>query len=817
MAGMGRDQRNGTRVWQKWRWPIMFVGSAVALVGIALPAVPVVRIISAILLGLIIGMAARTWRSRDTEDGTAGQEDGTVGQPVQVPSSTPTPSPIPAFVPPSDLPPPPDILLGRDDEIARMRAALHRPREGRCAVIVIHGAAGIGKTALATRFAYLVADEFPDGQLFGSDKRGELTTLRGFVEALRAPNDPRPSKEEAEVRSRYMDLTRDRRVLVILDDADNAGRLSALLPAGTGCVAVITSRHPVPGIDTDLALELLPLPEAASIDLLRSMVSSERISMTTEAARTIAVLAENNPLALRLTCTALSRRPHWDLDLVLKRMKKEARTSGGSRTLDLGYELLTTDEQRALCLLGLLNEEEAANFAPWMLAALLGEEHDEDIAWRITDRLVDARLIVRRSTDASGVATFQVLDLVHRYARDQLLAETDDADRWRSQEALRRSQEALRRARAARRIRSAESDLDDHLYDLKDRGELNRAMDVTLAALALAREHHNPPAESLALATLAELNAELGNITDAADLAEAALAFEHTRGTVRALRCRALINRRQRQIPEAIEDLGRALAALPAPDHEPAWSLGERIRTLRERAMTQAVGGAQLTAGLSDLDRAKDLLAPHPPRAHLLRPSLCWARGLVLDLADRHDDAQEVLAEGQHLAEELGQRWWQAWLAHALARLALETGDTARCRSEADQAIDLFAAMNDRYGTAHSRLLLGRAYLRDGRSDAAAAALEEAGETVRSCRDRHLEALILKALAEVRLAQYRSTGAGERLTEADEMLCSALAVFHDLGDPHEHTWAQMLLDDVRGAAVGAGEATTVANVANGLW
>src|SRR5262249_15327100 len=160
--------------------------------------------------------------------------------------------------------------------------------------------------------------------------------------------------------------------------------------------------------------------------------------------------------------------------LVVRRMEAN-RVPGVPRTpitggLDLSYALLTMDERRALCLLGLLSKEEAADFAPWMLAALLGqdhdedEDHDEDIAWRITDRLVDARLIVRSSTDTSGVATFQVLEHVHRYARDRLFAETKDTDRWPRQD-------ALRRVRAARRGRSAESDLDDHLYALKDRGE----------------------------------------------------------------------------------------------------------------------------------------------------------------------------------------------------------------------------------------------------------------------------------------------------------------------------------------------------------
>src|SRR5690349_13510550 len=49
-------------------------------------------------------------------------------------------------------------LVGRDPELATI-AAKH------CGLVVVHGAAGTGKTSLAVRVAHLLEGRFPDGQL----------------------------------------------------------------------------------------------------------------------------------------------------------------------------------------------------------------------------------------------------------------------------------------------------------------------------------------------------------------------------------------------------------------------------------------------------------------------------------------------------------------------------------------------------------------------------------------------------------------------------------------------------------------------------
>src|SRR6185369_14920841 len=76
---------------------------------------------------------------------------------------------------PAQLPPPVSAFTGRADELAELDALL--PDAGSStpstlAIAAVSGTAGVGKTALAVRWAHRVADRFPDGQLYAN--------LRGF-------------------------------------------------------------------------------------------------------------------------------------------------------------------------------------------------------------------------------------------------------------------------------------------------------------------------------------------------------------------------------------------------------------------------------------------------------------------------------------------------------------------------------------------------------------------------------------------------------------------------------------------------------------
>ena len=67
---------------------------------------------------------------------------------------------------PRQLPASVPHFVGRDVELAGLRAAL-RSRPGEPVLITaFNGIGGVGKTALALQWAHLVADEFPDGRRY---------------------------------------------------------------------------------------------------------------------------------------------------------------------------------------------------------------------------------------------------------------------------------------------------------------------------------------------------------------------------------------------------------------------------------------------------------------------------------------------------------------------------------------------------------------------------------------------------------------------------------------------------------------------------
>lgn len=77
------------------------------------------------------------------------------------------PAPATAALPPRQLPADVPAFIGRTAELAELNQLLRRSGTAAPAVgiAVVSGTAGVGKTALAVRWAHQVADQFPDGQL----------------------------------------------------------------------------------------------------------------------------------------------------------------------------------------------------------------------------------------------------------------------------------------------------------------------------------------------------------------------------------------------------------------------------------------------------------------------------------------------------------------------------------------------------------------------------------------------------------------------------------------------------------------------------
>ncbi|MGH8921280.1 MAG: NB-ARC domain-containing protein, partial [Actinomycetes bacterium] len=231
---------------------------------------------------------------------------------------------------------------------------------------------GVGKTALALRWAHRVRGDFPDGQLYvnlrGYDPGQPLSAddvLAGFLRALGLAGHDIPLEVD-ERAAAYRSLLDGRRMLVVLDNAATVEQIRPLLPGTPSAMVVVTSRDSLAGLVARdgarrLGLDLLPPEDAVS--LLRVLIGA-RVEVEPDAAMTLANQCARLPLALRVAAELAVARPTTSLavlvaELVDEQLRLHLLDAGGDpRTAVRGvfswsYQHLPADAARAFRLLGL--------------------------------------------------------------------------------------------------------------------------------------------------------------------------------------------------------------------------------------------------------------------------------------------------------------------------------------------------------------------------------------------------------------------------------------------------------------------------------
>ena len=291
--------------------------------------------------------------------------------------------------PPRQLPAVARHFSGRFAELAALRRALSKPADvGRLAAIAVTGTAGVGKTALALRWAHEAAPLFPEGQLY-VDLRGYDTgtalgpaeALAGFLRSLGVPESGIPA-DQTERAACFRSLLAGQRVLVVLDNARSAEHVRPLLPATPACAAIVTSRDSLAGLVVRdgaqrVDLDLLPLTDA--VHLLRSLIGG-RAEADPAATRRLAMQCACLPLALCTAAELAATRPSAPLVWLVRQLghrhqRLDLLSSGGDpRTavravFSWSYQHLDRDSARAFRLLGLYP---GTGIEPHAGAALMG-------------------------------------------------------------------------------------------------------------------------------------------------------------------------------------------------------------------------------------------------------------------------------------------------------------------------------------------------------------------------------------------------------------------------------------------------------------
>ena len=353
-------------------------------------------------------------------------------EPIAVAAPVVVAAPVAAAVAPKADPAPPRPqqlpaqvarFVGRKRYLAQLGEALSPAAVAPPAtpVVLVTGMAGVGKTALVTRWAHHSDAMFPDGLLY-VDLRGhasapplsEAEALAALLSGLGVAAEQVPPRAE-DAAALYRSLVADRRMLVVLDDAPGPDLVRALLPGSATCAVVVTSRDRLVGVVASngaTRIELEPLETAEAVDLAVRTLGT--VPHDPAAVRTLVKLCDRLPLAIRIAATRVADR---GLDVasqvaamsgprLMDMLQIEGDEDAGvPAALDRSYATLPAAAARMFLRLSAAGAQSVPADAAAQLAGTT-----VDAAQRALQHLVNANLVSERGT------RFSLPDLVRHYA-----------------------------------------------------------------------------------------------------------------------------------------------------------------------------------------------------------------------------------------------------------------------------------------------------------------------------------------------------------------------------------------------------------------
>ena len=354
------------------------------------------------------------------------------------PPDNPTPrrSPATASVP-RQLPAAVPHFTGRQTELDAL-TDLSAGTAPAVTISAIDGMAGIGKTALAVRWAHTRVERFPDGQLYvnlrGFDPSRAPTApgeaVYRFLEALGVPPQRIPADPD-ERAALYRSRLAGRRVLVLLDNARDVEQVRPLLPGSPGCLVLVTSRNQLAelvALDGAVPLTLDLLTHGEARDLLTRRLGRARVLAEEQAIDELITLCARLPLALNIAAANATLHPARSLAGLVDELRDAHRRLSiltiGSGTADVravfswSYHTLAPGTARVFRLLAIHPGPHAGPEAVASLTAL-----DPDRTHDALQALTRAHLIIEQSP---GRYTFH--DLLRAYAAEQVRIHDNEAE-----------------------------------------------------------------------------------------------------------------------------------------------------------------------------------------------------------------------------------------------------------------------------------------------------------------------------------------------------------------------------------------------------
>jgi DNA-binding SARP family transcriptional activator/tetratricopeptide (TPR) repeat protein len=327
-------------------------------------------------------------------------------------------------------------FTGRRAELSALSTIIPEASQQALTIVTIDGMAGVGKTTLAIHAAHRLASRFPDGQVFldlmgfteDQDPMSPADALDRLLQGIGVPASLIPPTVEARSalwRSKLARLS----VVLLLDNAVSSSQVKPLVPAGPGCVVLVTSRAKLTGLDGAVPVSLAPPSHSEALTIMQAVVGADRVAAERAELDELVKICGHLPLALRITAARMQQRPLWTVAHMNQRLR-DADDGIGEMTDDgrsvqaafrLTYVALDPQSQRLFRLLGTLPVQEIDVCTASAVTGL-----PVPVAETVHEELLDARLLEQRSANS-----YRFHDLLRSYASAR--AKQEESSQERSQ------------------------------------------------------------------------------------------------------------------------------------------------------------------------------------------------------------------------------------------------------------------------------------------------------------------------------------------------------------------------------------------------